>query len=123
MNLHKKVLIIEDESQLADLYRTFLTEFCDCDVVLAQDGQAGINAFLAAPDFDLVITDFNMPSVNGFQAASAIKQLSQNTPIVMVTSDASYIEGTFDTDNVLAGIEQKPLPMAKLKSLVEHHCM
>lgn len=121
MTTRKKVLIMEDESELANLYKTFLGECCDYDVVVASNGREGVDAFRASKDFDLVVTDYDMPSLNGFEAASAIKNISDNTPIVMVTGDSAEVKSTYSTQGILSQIAQKPLSMTALRSLVDSH--
>jgi CheY-like chemotaxis protein len=58
-------------------------------VVKADGGQAGIAAFVeanrAARPFDIVFTDLGMPYVDGRQVARAIKQISEATPVVLLT--------------------------------------
>jgi signal transduction histidine kinase len=58
-------------------------------VTAAEGGQAGIDAFresLGGPDpYSVVITDLGMPHVDGRRVASAIKDMSPTTPIIMLT--------------------------------------
>src|SRR5262249_18353926 len=58
-------------------------------IVTANDGAAGIAAFRAATDrgetFAGVITDLGMPNVDGRKVASAIKNASPTTPVIMLT--------------------------------------
>lgn len=50
----------------------------------ARDGQEAVEKFRQVHS-DLVVLDFQMPSMNGLDAARAITQLSPETPILMVT--------------------------------------
>ena len=58
-------------------------------VTTAGSGQAGIETFRDAlarsEPFDLVITDLGMPYVDGRQVARAVKQISDATPVLMLT--------------------------------------
>ena len=58
-------------------------------VVVANEGQAGIDAFKAAHDrgevFAAVITDLGMPHVDGRQVAASVKGLSPSTPVLLLT--------------------------------------
>ena len=57
-------------------------------VITAGGGQAGIDAFRAAPEdapFSLVITDLGMPDVDGRRVAAAIKGKSPSTPVILLT--------------------------------------
>jgi DNA-binding NarL/FixJ family response regulator len=50
----------------------------------ARDGQEGVNRFLETRP-DVVVLDFQMPGMNGLDAARIISQLSPETPILMIT--------------------------------------
>jgi CheY-like chemotaxis protein/anti-sigma regulatory factor (Ser/Thr protein kinase) len=57
-------------------------------VVAANDGRSGIDAFetsLGREPFDAVITDLGMPYIDGRRVAAAIKSLSPETPIILLT--------------------------------------
>jgi CheY-like chemotaxis protein len=59
------------------------------DVVTANGGQAGIDAFgvarLQSKKFDVVITDLGMPRVDGRKVASFVKSASETTPVILLT--------------------------------------
>jgi len=68
----------------------------------ANDGRAGIDAFEAGQGgnpFDAVITDLGMPYVNGRQVAAAVKSISPETPVILLTG---WGQG------MLAGVEGLP---------------
>jgi CheY-like chemotaxis protein len=81
-----KILVIDDEPEARDLLRRLL-EKDGHSVITAGSGQEGISIFedalLQQNPFDLVITDFGMPQMNGGQVAKAIKSLSPSTPIIL----------------------------------------
>jgi PAS domain S-box-containing protein len=83
-----RILVIDDDPVLLrSLYDVLKA---DGHLVTAADGgQAGIDAFRRARDeaaaFELVVTDLGMPSVDGRKVASALKELSPSTPLVMLT--------------------------------------
>lgn len=82
------ILVIDDESAMRDLLRRLL-EREGHSVVVANDGLEGISTFKRAlsqdKPFDLVITDFGMPQMNGGQVAKAIKSLSPSTPVILIS--------------------------------------
>ena len=74
----------------------------------ANDGQTGIDSFEAGQDgqpFDAVITDLGMPYVNGRQVAAAVKSISPDTPVILLTGWGqgmlSGVEGIPNIDLVL----------------------
>ena len=86
-----KVLVVDD----SELIRSELAEILEQSghqVVIGTDGTHGIEMAKSAPDLDLIITDYNMPGVDGISMLMRIKeeipQLAA-TPGVMVTTEVS----------------------------------
>jgi signal transduction histidine kinase/HAMP domain-containing protein len=83
-----RILIVDDDPLIIESLRETLRG--DAHRVTAVDGgQAGIDAFEAAraigEPFELVITDLGMPYVDGRKVSAAIKAVSPNTPVVLLT--------------------------------------
>jgi len=80
------ILVVEDEPDILNLLhlliRLWTTEY---DLLLAKDGAAAL-AHINRRSIPLVITDYNMPGMNGLQLASIIKAHSPATCIVLVTA-------------------------------------
>jgi PAS domain S-box-containing protein len=83
-----RILIVDDDPLLLKALRDTL-ETCGHRIVAAAGGQAGIDTFHAALNeaepFAVVITDLGMPYVDGRHVASAVKQASPSTPVIMLT--------------------------------------
>ena len=78
-----RILVVDDQDIICEL----LTELLTGDghtVHSAADGPAALGIFRREP-FDLVITDQSMPHMNGLQLGHAIKELSPETPVVLLT--------------------------------------
>lgn len=84
----QRVLVIDDDAVVAQTLEDIL-KFDGHHVVIAQGGQAGIDAFRASvtegTPYDVVITDLGMPYVDGRAVASAIKSVSPGARIMMLT--------------------------------------
>jgi len=80
------ILYVEDnlearESTLGLLENIFHT------ITLAKDGQEGLEIFKATPHaFDMVISDINMPYMNGLEMSYAIKQLNPKVKITLLSA-------------------------------------
>jgi CheY-like chemotaxis protein len=91
-------------------------------LLLASGGQAGIDLFRDASDrgetIDLVITDLGMPRVDGRKVAAAIKELSPEVPIILLTGWGQRLidEGDLPehTDRVLS----KPPRLMQLRAAI-----
>jgi two-component system cell cycle response regulator DivK len=113
------ILIIEDNEQNMYLL-TYLLETRGYKVAQAFDGLTGINMALANPP-DLILLDIQLPNMDGYQVATALRQLEilNYTLIVAVTSYAmpgdkekalasganGYIEKPIDPDTFVAQLE------------------
>lgn len=83
----EKILIVEDEQSLRDLLSIMLKR-AGYDVVVASDGAQAI-ALLEKELFDLVITDLKMPNAGGLEVLRAVKEVSPDTVVLLITAYAS----------------------------------
>ena len=84
----KKILIIEDEKNLASvLYDTLCDEF---SVVKAFDGEEGLKKFYDVSP-DIVLLDINLPKIIGWDICSEIRKISE-IPIIIMTARDSDID-------------------------------
>lgn len=79
-----KILLIEDEKKIANTLSKGLTEL-DYHVETAYDGKIGLR-FFQSGSFNLVITDINMPGINGYDLCKIIRSQNQHIPIIMLTA-------------------------------------
>jgi two-component system copper resistance phosphate regulon response regulator CusR len=79
-----KILLVEDEKKIADTLSKGLREL-DYHVQTAYDGNIGLRIFDSG-SFNLIITDINMPGVNGYDLCKIIRSRDQHIPIIMLTA-------------------------------------
>lgn len=79
----KKILIIEDDIDIAELERDFL-EIEGFDVTIATDGLEGCK-IAKAETFDLILLDLMLPNMNGYEICRNIRS-EIDVPIIMVTA-------------------------------------
>jgi len=81
----KKVLVVDDSLTVRELERKLLSN-CGYQVVVAVDGMDGWNA-VRTEQFDLVITDIDMPRMDGIELVSLIRQAAnlQSLPVMIVS--------------------------------------
>lgn len=82
------VLAIDDSRTIRDMVRLTL-EGAGMSVTLAEDGQHGVETFREGR-FDAVITDINMPRLDGFGVIEAIRGGDRNrrVPILVLTTES-----------------------------------
>jgi two-component system copper resistance phosphate regulon response regulator CusR len=90
------ILLIEDEKKIADTISKGLTEL-GYDVVTAYDGSIGLRIF-ESQKFDLLITDINLPGINGYDLTKTIRSRKVEIPIIMLTALGS-------TDDKIEGFD------------------
>ncbi len=84
-----KILIIEDESSIAELEKDYL-ELSDFEVTIEPDGGNGAERAIK-DDFDLIILDLMLPGMDGFEICSLIRE-KKNIPIIVVSAKKEDID-------------------------------
>ena len=82
-----RILLVEDEDMVRAVAERALTRQ-GYSVVTAADGDEGVEAVRANPDFDLVVSDVVMPSMDGPAMAREIRQLVPNMPVLFMSGYA-----------------------------------
>ena len=112
----RKILIVEDEPSISDFVKGEL-EYEGYSVCIKDDGRKGLEEALSQ-DYDLIILDIMLPSINGFEICRRIKR-EKETPIIMLSAKDSvtdkvnglqigaddYIAKPFAIEELLARIE------------------
>lgn len=81
----KRILLVEDNSTLRGLLQAYL-ETHGHEVETAENGLEALNK-LALAGYDAVVTDYNMPEVNGLEVLRHIRQRQPSLPVVMMTGE------------------------------------
>ena len=108
------ILYAEDEKDLREVTHQILKGFTKKQFV-AQDGAEGLELFKQHEnEIDLIITDVNMPILNGLEMVKEIKKINMNIPIIVATafSNKEYLLEAIDI-----GVDKyvlKPIDVAKL---------
>jgi two-component system response regulator VicR len=83
MEAKKKILIVEDEKNIAQVLQYNIIK-SGYDAEIAGDGGVGLVRALSG-EFDLILLDIMLPVMNGFEVCEQIRQRSQ-VPIIFVTA-------------------------------------
>lgn len=108
------ILYVEDEKDLREVTHEILKSFTK-NQYIAENGQEGLELFKKyEKNIDLIVTDINMPILNGLKMAKEIKNINPNIPIIITTafSNKEYLLESIDI-----GIDKyvlKPIDIAKL---------
>jgi DNA-binding NtrC family response regulator len=114
MTQQPSILVIDDEMGILDVLRILLKGE-GFDVSTAQGGKAGLEALKASAP-DIVLTDIKMPGVSGTDILAAVRDQDPETPVILMTAQASlqsaiqavnqgafyYIQKPFSNDDLVA---------------------
>lgn len=92
----KRVLLIEDDVSLLNLYRRVLSSK-DCEVESATDGESGIEK-LESFKPDIIFLDYVLPNMNGDSVLKIIRETPgfKSTPVIILTGSTDKMEETFE---------------------------
>jgi len=106
-----RILCIDDESPILDVLKLVLKDGGH-HVEVAGDGQSGLESFRAARSrsepFDVVITDFGMPKMDGRRVAAFIKQESSSTPVILLTGWGGIMQAEGEQPEHIDAVLSKP---------------
>ena len=106
----KRVLLVDDEEPLRACVRMML-ELEGLQVTEASNGAEALHLF-ALGEFDLVITDFQMPLMEGNELAVKLKRLAPSLPILMVTASG---RARREAENPVDALLGKPFAVTELR--------
>lgn len=120
-DLQLHILVAEDNPINQAILREQL-EALGCSVVTANNGEQALQAWQPGL-FDLVLTDVNMPVVNGYELASALRARDALLPIIGVTANAMREEGTRCLEVGMNAWIVKPLSLQTLRAQLLKLCL
>lgn len=113
-----RLLVVEDDSNLSPTLRRFLVSL-GYQVTLHLDPVLAFEDFRARPEaFDLVITDYTMPRMNGLQLVEHIRGLRGDLPVIMTSGLADVIADTEMARLSIHGMLCKPHGIDQLDAAI-----
>jgi putative two-component system response regulator len=114
----KKILVVDDDPPMLDLIGTALKTREKYDIVLAENSEAALK-YLSEDTFDLVISDINLPGMNGLDLLSRINIIDSKMPVILITGYADL--NTMQTAIKLGVFDflRKPFSLSELQISVK----
>lgn len=112
----RRILVVDDEPFVCDAVKLML-DFDGHTVETASSGPDAL-AMFEKGKFDLVITDFSMPTMKGDELAAEIKARAPDQPVVMITAYAEMLQAN---RNPLKGVDfiiGKPFLLENLREAI-----
>jgi two-component system, chemotaxis family, chemotaxis protein CheY len=118
----KRILAVDDSKTMRDMV-TFTLKKAGFDVAEAEDGKAALDV-LAGGKFDLIITDLNMPNMDGISLIKSVRSgtTHRGVPILILTTES---DGAKKADGKAAGATGwlvKPFSPEKMIELIQRVC-
>ena len=117
MDLKKRILIVDDSASMRQIVKLILQSLGFTNMEEAEDGREALES-IRSQRFELVLSDCNMPNMNGIELLSALRQDSElhDIPFIVMTSTdqkesllemvkagaSDYIEKPFQADALKA---------------------
>ena len=109
-----RALVIDDERHVRALLCELL-QMWGCAAEPASSGSAGL-ALFEAGDYDLVVTDFAMPGLNGLRVIEDVRRQDGDVPVFMLTAATADFSGV--ARRLAFTLLQKPLQIGELERAV-----
>ena len=113
----KKILVIEDEYDIAQLIHIHLSEFCS-QVQLVHDGEQGLNMALSQT-WDVIILDLRLPHVDGLEICRQIRNRDIYVPILMLTAKSTELDRVLGLELGADDYLTKPFSVIELSARVK----
>ena len=115
-----KFLIVDDFSTMRRIVRGLLKEMGCNNADEAEDGAVALS-MLKGAKYDFVVSDINMPNMNGFDLLKSIKaeDTLRHIPVLMVTAEARKEDIVLAAQSGAAGYIVKPFTKATLEEKVQ----
>jgi len=115
-----RVLVADDSSTMRKIILRSLQAVGVTDIAEAADGSEAVAMFKPG-DFDMVLTDWNMPGLTGLDVLKQIRAQDPKVPVIMVTTEA---EKSRVLEAIQAGVTDylvKPFTADTLREKLEKH--
>lgn len=112
------IILVEDEPDILIILHRLMRDLTGGYDIITVNSGADALALIALRKVPLVITDYNMPGMNGLQLAAAIKETSPDTCVVMITAYATPELERRAREQRIDYYLSKPFPLDRLEQIV-----
>jgi len=118
-DVRQRWMIVDDDKNILSLMRKFAARASDADIECFLSPHEALAAFAATPEsFELVITDLEMPGMDGIELGRQFHELSPATKILLATG-SGILTATEAVGKGFCGLLCKPFPFAALKNALK----
>jgi CheY-like chemotaxis protein len=112
-------MIVDDNESILEMMHAIVARFTDASIECFNSPLAALAAFTAEPEaFELVITDFEMPGMNGVELCHELHAASPAAKIILATGSGLMSDEAAAHEG-FCGLLQKPFPFATLQRVLD----
>ncbi len=115
--MRRRVLIVEDEPDIARLVRSHLNDI-GCDADIAGDGATAMQRFNGG-DYQLVVLDLMLPDTDGLSLCRQMRQSGDYLPILMLTAKSGELDRVLGLEMGADDYLSKPFSIAELLARIK----
>jgi DNA-binding response OmpR family regulator len=112
-----KILIIEDEFDIAQLVKLHLSDICD-KVEIASDGKTGLKMALER-EWSVIVLDLRLPGMDGLEVCKQLRAKGKYTPILMLTAKSTELDRVLGLEIGADDYLTKPFSVMELVARVK----
>lgn len=121
--MQKKILVVDDSATMLQTISLTL-EKEDFDVVTAENGEVALKKLASGTKFNLIITDVNMPKMDGIELTRNIRKMNEYKfiPIIIVTTESEIKKKDEGKKAGATGWIVKPFKPSQMLTVIRKVC-
>ena len=116
--LKARILVVDDDPETGEVLRDLLV-FAGFDVIVAENGTQAVDLLSTVRHFDLMISDMQMPKMDGLELLRLSRRLRKHLPVVILTGHGTVHNGIHALEQGAHDYILKPFNTEKLLGVVE----
>jgi DNA-binding response OmpR family regulator len=116
MNKKAKILVVDDDTKICDILQKFLIEN-NFNVTCVNGGAEAIE-LLSNETFDLVLCDYVMPRVTGYDVARFLNAMDKKSKLALITAWSELIRNKEKEEMNLDFLIKKPIDFSELETYI-----
>lgn len=115
--VRRRILVVDDEEKVARGLQVGLETLPNCEVAVATGGEQALR-FLEQRPFHLLVTDYQMPDMDGLMLAARVQRLHPETLIIVLTAYGCEVLADHATHGSIRCILDKPARLEDIRNAV-----
>ncbi len=112
------ILVVDDQTEMTMLLKLGLKKYFTCPINAAHGGQQAMDLFEQTP-FDVLLTDYSMPEIDGITLAEFIHQNYPQTVIIMISAFNTERIREEVSEEIVPHILKKPIKFSLLQEMIK----